>query len=64
VVMATFAYHAANRVDRLPRKPMPKAPDRRPPGGQTPGRQPTAQPPAPPTTQAQNQPGTAASPGL
>jgi carboxypeptidase Q len=65
VVMATFAYHAANRAERLPRKPMPKAPDRRPPATQTPGRQPTAQPPAPPATQASTAPGTpAATPGL
>jgi carboxypeptidase Q len=52
VVMATFAYHAANRVDRLPRKPMPKAPERRPPPGPAPARQPTAQPPAPPAAPA------------
>jgi len=31
VVMATFAYHAANRYEKLPRKPMPEARER--PGG-------------------------------
>jgi carboxypeptidase Q len=55
VVMAAFAYHAANRAERLPRKPMPKAPERR---TQPSGRQPTAQPPAPPTTQAASPPAT------
>jgi hypothetical protein len=62
VVMATFAYHAANRADRLPRKPMPKAPERRPSPDQ--GRQPTAQPPAPPTTQAATQTTQTTSTGL
>lgn len=29
-ILATFVYHAANRPEPLPRKPMPKAPQRRP----------------------------------
>jgi carboxypeptidase Q len=55
VVMAAFAYNAANRAERLPRKPMPKPPVRRGTGGN----QPTAQP-GTPATPAPN-PSTAAS---
>jgi len=29
-VLASFVYHTANRDDQLPRKPLPKAPPKRP----------------------------------
>jgi carboxypeptidase Q len=53
VVMASFAYHTANRGALLPRKPMPKAPERR---TQPAGRQPTAQPASPTAPRAEAAP--------
>ncbi len=45
VIVASFVYHAANRPEKLPRKPLPPPPPP-PPAGQP--AQPPPQPPAPP----------------
>ena len=46
--IAVFAYHAATRADRLPRKPMPKASDRRTPNAIPPSARPRSTAPGTP----------------